>query len=272
MKFTGFLPGLLLSFSGVYANDNMEKPGKPGEKVISITNFCPFMCTEREQDRGFTVEITQKIFSDENVSFRTFPWARGVAKATSGKITGILAPGKDEAPKLVYPKQSIGIQKNCFYSKKKEPWRYTSKDSLKGVKLVAFIGWAHKADLEKSLGSEGYKKVFNELAYDSKYYYRAVTLVEKDRAKAFWADPNVIRFKQLEKDSVLKDYENKGCISSHYLYIGFSPVSGDAKVTKELIDKFDKGIEKMRSNGELSKILKKYNISDWKDEKEVHFH
>lgn len=270
-----FFAVIMITFLGCtkekIAKEIEEKSIEKPKMIISITEFCPFMCPKKT-NKGFTVEIVDKIFKDQNIKikFHEYPWARGVSQTTNGKIYGILAPGKDEAPKLIYPNEPIAIQKNCFFSKKTNGWKYKSKESLKSIKLLAFIGWAHGKELKKYLGEDKYRSIFTELSYDGQYYERVSKMIKKGKADAFWADPNVIGYFNLKQDSLFKDFKNSGCISSHFLYIGFTPI--DRSKSFEFIKIIDNGIKKLRESKELQKILTKYNVNDWANEKEILFH
>ncbi|WP_425667793.1 substrate-binding periplasmic protein (plasmid) [Vibrio tubiashii] len=152
------------------------------------------MCTKSNK-QGFAVDIVDKVFKNSGleVSFEVYPWARAVKNASSGVISGILAPGKKEAPLLMYPSEPIALQQNCFFQNHTSSWRYVDKSSLTNKKIIVFISWAHAKDLKQDIGEDEYTNIFTELSYDGNYYQKAINMVNKGRADAFWADPSVIK-------------------------------------------------------------------------------
>ncbi|MEH6631035.1 MAG: ABC transporter substrate-binding protein [Halopseudomonas aestusnigri] len=258
---------LVLFFAGhkVVVAENLENI------TIATNDFCPFICTDVAK-KGFTVEITEKIFKSNGikVDFVMASWARTVEQVIAGRVSGILAPGKDEVPSdSIFPKRSIAIQKNCFFTAKNNTWKYESVKSLKKIRVVSFIYGPHNKKFKKYLGNEQYSKFFEEIAFDSDYHERASRLVDLNRADAFWAEPSVMKNLMI-KNKKLSEYRNAGCYSSMILYIAFTPKNREESL--KLSEMFDDGIEKLRSSNELDSILKKYNIGDWIGEKEVKFH
>ena len=60
----------------------------------------------------------------------------------------------------------------------------------------------------------------------------------------------------LEHDLVLA-----GCQKQTKIYAAFSPKLKNAQY---LVKEFDEGMETLRQNGQLAKILAKYGLTDWK--------
>jgi len=70
---------------------------------ITITEWCPYMCTETDK-RGFTTDIVEAAFRSQGhvVEFLPLPWLRALDLTRKGVTDGSLAPAKAEAPDFIY--------------------------------------------------------------------------------------------------------------------------------------------------------------------------
>ncbi len=237
---------------------------------VSVVHFCPFICIDKTVS-GFTVEIVDEIFKWHNidVAFQEMPWARGVKESLKGGIAGMLAPSKGEAEGLVFPSLPIGMQKNCFFKKSTNPWQYKSADDLANVQTIVFTNWSHESDLMSFMAKKGkvYDQHFTSINYSGDYYPRAINMIMKDRANAFWADPSTLS-NYLDKTPATQalNLVNAGCISASFVYLGISP-----KTELPMEAMYVEGITRLRESGRLDEILKKYKVTDWSTESEIHF-
>ncbi|MGR2682768.1 substrate-binding periplasmic protein [Chromobacterium haemolyticum] len=261
LQFFYMLPFTIMLFTKAHA----------AEVSIGMVDFCPYMCVGTA-NKGFIVEIVEQAFKKNGIAakFTVKPWARAVADTRVGKLDGLLAPGKNEAPGLMFPETPVAVQQNCFYAKSTSQWNYRSFNDVKNGTFISYIGFGNRLDLEKSIGVGAYKKNFLEFNYDNNYMSRAASMVNANRAIAMWADP--ISFEKTKQDGnkLLNGLKNKGCISSYYLYLAFPPTS--VRRIPELVNLFEDGISKLKRSGELKAIYKKYHVSNLAYQKEQVFH
>ncbi|WON83892.1 hypothetical protein [Chromobacterium haemolyticum] len=150
LQFFYMLPFTIMLFTKAHA----------AEVSIGMVDFCPYMCVGTA-NKGFIVEIVEQAFKKNGIAakFTVKPWARAVADTRVGKLDGLLAPGKNEAPGLMFPETPVAVQQNCFYAKSTSQWNYRSFNDVKNGTFISYIGFGNRLDLEKSIGVGVYKKI-----------------------------------------------------------------------------------------------------------------
>lgn len=221
------------------------------------------MCTN-SKEKGFVTDITEKSLSmaGHKVKFVSMPWARAVNSVKSGTTDGIISTAKSEAPGLIFPREEIAVQKDCFFGIKNN-WKIDKLDSFEGKHIIVFNGWGLENEYISKWGKEKYEKTFKEFSIDDEYFDRVMRMINLNRYDAFWYEPTVFKYKvsrsEKHKNSKVK---NLGCVTEQLLYLGLNP--NNHKLSQELARDFDISIRKMRNSGSLKKILKKYGLKDWK--------
>lgn len=230
--------------------------------IITKIDACPYMCSDPER-KGYIIDILDEVFKRRNVvvEYQNNPWKRGIKLARAGSVDMVLSPTKGEAPSLNYPEEPIGVQYECFITEKDNQWRYKEDLDFKKGRFVVPLGWAHEKALISDIGHSRYDEAFMMFAYNKEYFFRAIEMLEKGRVTAIYGDPESLKYKFQVSGKNPDDYINAGCISSHYLFTGLSPHKDSN--SQRLGKIVDKGIAELRAEGELGKILKKYNIEDW---------
>ncbi len=153
--------------------------------VITTVDACPYMCANPDR-KGYIIDVLEGIFERKNieVEFIQNPWKRGIKLAEIGKVDMVLAPTKAEAPSLYYPDQSIGLQRECFITKKGSQWKYDKNENLKEQKVIVPSGWGHESALIEDIGQATYDKTFIHFDYNKDYYSRAIDMLNRDRVDA----------------------------------------------------------------------------------------
>lgn len=137
------------------------KPVFATDFIITTIDACPYMCNHPEK-KGYIVDILDEIFKRQGlqVEYQNTPWKRGIKLALNGKVDMVLAPTKAEAPSLKYPEQPIGVQHECFVTKKKNQWRYKQSLDLTAGKFVIPSGWGHENKMISEIGRSHYDQAF----------------------------------------------------------------------------------------------------------------
>ena len=92
---------------------------------ITVTEWCPYMCTGKDQ-RGFATDIVDAAFDSQGheVEFVTLPWLRALEQTRKGETDGSLAPAKAEASDFIFPSLPVGHQQMCFFTRSDQSWRF----------------------------------------------------------------------------------------------------------------------------------------------------
>ena len=209
---------------------------------------------------GFSVEIVNAVFAElgYEIDYKTAPFLRQIHEVERGKFTALVGVYRSEAPNLVFPREPIGVTRNCFYTRAGRPWKFESLKDLSSITLATVGGYTYgEIDSYLEASDEGVIKLKGD---EASMMMRLTKLVEADRATAFVQDTAVAEY-FFETKGLKGRFQESGCLPVIETMIGFSPK--DPR-TSALIHDFDIEIEKLRSSGELEKILRKYGIADWK--------
>lgn len=249
-----FILGLLListKLMALQSNDGV---------VLAYDDWCPYTCgTENKAGPGYMVELLQLIFQGkgEKVQFKDMPWNRAKAELKAGKILGVIGELKSGEPQLFFHKSELGLDSDCYFTSADDPWVFKNSDSLKGRKIGSVQDYsygdvftkfakANPGSIVTSFGSDSSKSNIQRLIYK-----RIDTIIENPNVVA-----NFLRINFPNEKIV-----NKGCSRSEALFVAFYP---KANRNEEFAKMIDDGIYQLRKNGELKKLLNKYNLTDWK--------
>jgi len=228
-------------------------------KVASI-DWCPQLC-EGSDKPGYINDIVTAIFSSSPYSLQTrvYPWSRAIKYVSRGSNQALLSPAKAEAPDLLYPKHEVGIQRMCFFTSKSSQWRYTDAESLKGMK----IGIANDTSIEELnefIGKN--KKQFQYLPYNDSYLATSFRKLDAKRIDSFLFTFNSTVY-YLNNHNLDYKYRSAGCVSLAKVYMAFTPVSAQREKVQLMMNFFDDGMARLKSNGQLQIIMDKYGLEDW---------
>lgn len=251
MKTIFFLFLILTTFSHAHAETILLKSDK----------WCPFTCNPsntKDKKYGYIVEVAKIIFERKgyNVVFQIDNWTNSIESVRFGLATGIAATTKPDAPDFIYPAKSMGSNKECFYVKAKDPWEFISISDLKNRKIGTVESYAYSAPLlsyfrefpEQLTKSHGENPLMQNI--DNLTAGKINTIVE-----------NPFVFNYFTENKKIRDqFEEAGCTEGDPLYIGFSPKNPRSKEFAKIISD---GIEELRKDGTLGKIIEKYSLKDW---------
>ena len=228
-------------------------------KVASI-DWCPQLC-EGTDNPGYINDIVSAIFSNSPYSLQTrvLPWSRAIKYVSRGSNQALLSPAKAEAPKLLYPKHEVGIQRMCFFTSKGSQWTFTDAKSLKGMK----IGIANDSSIEElNQFIEKHKKQFQYLPYNDSYLATSFRKLDAKRIDSFLFTFNSTVY-YLNNNNMDYKYRSAGCVSLAKVYMAFTPDSVQREKVQLMMNFFDEGMARLKSNGQLQNIMGKYGLEDW---------
>lgn len=229
--------------------------------LLKSDKWCPYICNPimtQEKRPGYVIELAKIIFEKKghNVVFQLDNWTNSIESTRFGVATGLAGTSKSDAPDFIYPKVSIGVNRDCFYVKTKDPWEYITAANLKKRKIGLVESYAYSAEL-MSYFTENADQLVKSRG-DSPLADMLKNLEDK-KIDTVVENPNVFNF-YTESKKIRDHYEEAGCNHSDSLYIGFSPKNPRSKEFAKILSD---GILELRKDGTLGKILEKYSLKDW---------
>lgn len=112
--------------------------------------WCPYNCDPKSDKPGFLVEIAQEAFklTDDKLDYRVMEWTQALDDARDGKIDGVIAVTKEEAPGFIFPQFAPASATDSFWTSKKSNWKFNGIDSLKDRLLIIFKGYSYEEPLK----------------------------------------------------------------------------------------------------------------------------
>lgn len=236
----------------VYSNstENMMK--------VAAVDWCPQICPYDKARPGYVIEMFELIFEHSNINYVVdiFPWSRAIKSVHSGNYSALLAPSKDEAPSLIYPKTPIGFQEMCFYTLKGSLWEYTGESSLKGLS----IGVAKDTSIDEIIDYvEKNPHQFQIQPYHERYINQNINKLRKGRINTFIFNKNTVEYLKKSTGNI-DDIQNSGCLARKPVYLAFTGRLKNRQKIREFARLYDKNIQKTELNNHIDKILSHYEI------------
>ena len=241
--------------------------------TFASDEYCPYNCIAESKQEGYVVDIVKRIFDTKDFLpvYLNTPWTRAIRESRKGKISGILASPKTDAPDFIYPKEPVGYARFCIYVRKTNNFKYTGFESLKKINVGVINSYSYPSSIQKNIDRHDpifimhYGANANERMINKVIHNHMISLI----------DNQAVTLQNIKKLGDKNQLRNAGCIDDEifYLYVGFSPATKLSAASHELAIKFDEEFNKLKQNGELTKILKPYhlNVNDiiWKGTKQL---
>lgn len=234
-----------------------------GVITVRADEWCPYNCAPDAAKPGYMIEVLKLIFgkAGHTIDYQQLNWARSIEEARTGKVTAIVGAVVSDAEDLVYPKSPFGMSANGFCLRKGVKWSYDGVKSFDGKILGVIRDYSYDDEdidgyIEKNKKDE--KKI--QVASGENALALSLRKLAKGRVDLVIDDIAVLQ-------GTVKDLGLAGelsCADSgdpDPVYVAFSPKD---PMSKEYAALFDKGIEELRRDGTLKKILAGYGLRDWK--------
>jgi polar amino acid transport system substrate-binding protein len=228
--------------------------------IIAADKWCPYNCDPESEFPGYMVEIVIESFklygNGEKIVYRTMPWSRAMIEGRAGRVGGIIGAIDSESVGLHMPDNELGVTSASFFTHNDSNWNFDSFDKMSkssltvgtmkgyewGEETTTFINNNQKK-ITFSYGVDGLPKLIKVLKT------KRIEILLEDQA-VFWF---MVKRLKLPKDI----FRFAGTVGvPKKLYVSFH--------NKKHAEIVSKGIEALRNNGKLNKILKKYNLKDWR--------
>ncbi len=238
--------------------------------LITADQWCPYNCEPNSDKPGFIVETAMVIFKAKGhkVKYVIRPWKRAQKEVKEGSIQGLIAstPQNSKGLNYVYPSIEQARMSNVFFTLKESKWKYSGTESLKKVKLGIIQGYNYGPEIQSYIDNTINNQLMVQDIAGENALERNIKKLVKQRITAVLEDRSVFLYtaRQLGVLDQLRFAGNDNTTSeSNNLYIAFTPanVSNKSRIYAGILSE---GMEQLRSTGELSEILAKYRLLDWR--------
>jgi polar amino acid transport system substrate-binding protein len=236
-----------------------------GENTITFASpdfWCPYTCdVNKDNHEGFQIDIARLVIGHLGKKVKYFPtnYERAIQSVRVGRIDALPSALPGEAKGFIYSTTPQMEQLWCFYAPKGGTWKYNSYTDLE--KLQGTIGTVKGYSFGKK-----YDEFFQTNKQKADVFFgddvlnRMVSKIESKRGMvAFLEDRTLIDYLQVNKK--MKPLENLGCLADvkAETYVAFSPTK---KEFVEFAAKYSEVLKKLREEGKLESIYRKYGLTD----------
>ncbi len=232
--------------------------------VISIRAdpWLPYNGVGGAQPVGYMIEAAELIASanGHTIQYANMPWDDALNAVRKGEHDCVVGAAHDDANDFMFPTVSWGKSQNAFFGMAESSWRYRDAESLASVRLAVIEGYSYSDELDAYIeahSGDGKVIVINGIRRAT---MNAVSQLVSRKADAFVEDVNVMQ-QTLNTMAMTDRVINLGTLDELTdVYIACTPAKPNGKV---LATMFSDGMSKLRSSGELKKILDRYGLKDW---------
>nr|BFD60456.1 transporter substrate-binding domain-containing protein [Bdellovibrio sp. CKG001] len=239
-----FIVGLVISFPAM------------AEKVVfaSYEDIPPKIYRDKGELKGTYVEIIREACKRMKVQpeFVTFPWARAVVMARTGKVDALFPPFvTEERKEFLYFHEPVSETRNMVFALKKRKFKIRSLEDLKGLTVGVNDQYSYGPEFDAykknlRLDLSGTQEMLIQKLGRSEGVKRVDVVVASEEA-----------FRFMSKKLGYRDiFESVYLVSENPSYVAFSKARGPG--SKELAERFGKTIQQMKNEGVIQKIFDDY--------------
>ena len=228
--------------------------------VLRADEWCPYNCKPGAEKEGFMIDIAKAILGEagHEVKYELQPWDKALDSAREGQIDGVVGGDEEDAAGFVFPKEATAINSVCYYSRKGKDWKFKDISSLEGAKLGVIEGYSYYPELDEFLeGSPKNVVKINGKEAGKDLASRLIRGLFDVIAENEYVAPDLFG-KEMDK------IEATWCGGQSDIFVAFSPHASKKAKSEGYAKLMTEGMQKMRKDGRLKKILDKYGIKDWK--------
>lgn len=228
---------------------------------VAFNIWCPWMCDNLDKP-GLVIELVENAFKNDgiNVEFQKTSWSIGINEVREGRINGILAPAKVEAPDFIFSHEPVAYQQMCFYVKKSSKWNYKNTESLKDINIATIQGANYPGMSDYINKSHSDKKVkINQISAED-VFNAGFKLLGSNDVDTFVVDSITADY-FLRTNFYTDQYKKVGCLKAENLYFALSPKNKEKSI--RLMKIFDNSFETIKLSDNFQKLYDKYGIQKW---------
>jgi polar amino acid transport system substrate-binding protein len=230
------------------------------ERVILIAGdqWCPYVC-DKDGDHGFSVELIEKVLKQNylKTKYLNSNFIRLISQIKKGKWDVVTGTDKNFSPGLLISKIPVAYTKWVFITRKHQKWKYEGTKSLTGLKLGTVAGYIYSKELTSYIEKNKDTKKVN-IVYSYSPQESNLRMLLSGKIDVFIGDETVINYWIKKNKHSKSDFKVSGIDFETPLYCGLN------KKDQVLSDIIDQGIIRFSKTENFKKLLKKYNIQNWK--------
>ncbi len=224
--------------------------------ILATSEWPPFEFTENKVKKGTDVDIVREVFKEmglwEKTEIKFYPWDRCVENAKEKKVDALFTLRKnDERLKyLNYPDEVLSYSENVFFYKKGNEYSFETLEDLKGL-TIGISNYSYGDEFMNS--DEKYGYTFDKITGENADELNFRKLIN-DRVDLFACDKAVGLYLAKQKGFLEQiDFLDKS-ITKFEMYLAFTKKDEN----KELMEKYDNALKKIKEDGRYDKIRSKY--------------
>ncbi|EGR2831271.1 transporter substrate-binding domain-containing protein [Vibrio cholerae] len=223
--------------------------------IIAGDEWYPMNGSPEMENPGFMIEVARFALKEKGLSleYRIMPWERAIQSARDNSINCIVGAGESDAPGFIFGKEPYGLYQASFYKNRSDSFQYVDLASLSNKKVGTILGYYYDSEVDEWLDKNGISLTGNDALEKNirKLLAQRIDLV---------IESTVVMGSKLKEMNLTDSIVSAGLLGESFLYIACGPNNPDSK---DIILALDNGINLLRKNGELDKILSKYGVEDW---------
>lgn len=249
---------LALPAAGHGADDSVSA------RVVTVRSdiFCPFVCAAESDHPGYVIELTGAAFAlhGYRVDYQVIPYARAIEATRRGAFDAVAAVAAEDTPGFVFS-HVVGLSPTVLATRKGSGFVWRGPQSLEPLRLGAVIGiesWGSAVSGYIAANRDNPDRV--DFSGGTEPYAMNVRKLLAGRVDVI-ADSGPVLGHTLRRLGVTDAIEIHPVPSEvQPLMMAFSPAN---ERSTELVRLFNDGLGRIRSSGELARILARYGIADW---------
>lgn len=226
--------------------------------IVAPDFWCPFSCRSGEPLEGFTIEILRAIFEPQGhrIVLHNENYARALADVRSGRYLATPSTLRHEAPDFVFPDEPVSRNRYCFYTRPTDTWQYDGAASLKDRIVGVVQGYSYGDAIDQAIARHSGR--FEVVAGEA-LTLRLARMMQAGRIDAFVEEENLVSWMRF--NALTPPLRKAGCEAPLYGYVAFSPAHPESKAYAA---QFSRGMQQLRADGRLARILARYGLRDWR--------
>lgn len=227
-------------------------PFATAEVITAAQGTWPPFINGNAKQPGIAVEIVTAAYRNQGyeLQFETLPWLRALKSVQKNRIDIIPAIWFTEkrAKQFSYS-HSFLDNEVVFIKRHNDPYEYSGLESLTGKKVGIIKGYGYDNTFLTATNFEkidGYSLLVN------------LKQLRSNRIDLALADKIVAKYTMQKSELSLTNFAFSSTpLSTYPLHIAIGQTNPNAK---RYLDIFNKGLDEIKRNGQLEKIVKKYGI------------
>lgn len=208
---------------------------------------------------GYVIEMARAIFEPHGikVEYQKLAWDDTLKGCRAGEIDGAIGASRVEGEGMVLPSQTIGRSRIALWVRKDQTWTYANTKSLESVRIGAIQSYSYWPEFDEFIANTANTKL--KIYTGDSPLPEAIRELKDGVIVAMPETMTVFIWNVRELGFSTNDFRMAYVHEGDDFFVAFAPTDAGRRYAKL----FDEGVAKLRSNGELARILQRYGLHDW---------